>query len=1182
MHPAVERSVVRTSAWFLAFLCFVYLLLAIRSDQWEWRIIVGELAILTSVAFLQLRTGRVSLASLWTLIVAATTFSGHLIPDPHRAGAGMAVAAVAGIAWVLTEQAKQRSVLLIMVSLWAIQVVLPGSRGWLMLYEAAIFAALSTGMRSVGSAMRSSQDRYRRLFEQAPIALWEEDFSHVDRWLHGLRRSGIRDLRPYLEDNPDEIDRALALVDVLHVNQAAAALIEVEDASALLGPIDPATYTPETRPAFLEQVMAVWEGQSELTTELEGRTVTGRPIRAIMRWVAPTGTHGTADYGRVVVSIHDVSELKAAQRDLTETLDALVDRERQLRTVVSGAPVVLFAFDVDGIYTVAEGTGLKNLGQDGYDIVGTSCFERNATTPGTLDDIRRALAGEEVMSVSEMNGRIWEVRRSPTFGSDGAVDGVIGVATDVTERHQMEQALEGARRRNRLMIRNISDVLFTIDSNGRIGFVSSSVEGTLGLDPDDVIRMTLFDLVHPDDVSGVLAAAAAVAPGESTDTTAFRLRKADGSWVPMEARASNLVDEEHLTAWVITARDVTEQVEARKQLELALEAAEAATLAKSELLANVSHEIRTPMNAILGMTDLTLDTEITEEQHEYLTTVRTSAESLLTIINDLLDLARVEAGRLVVEEVPFSVKSTLNDVVRTMRVRAEQKGIGLDVRIHENLPVWVAGDPGRLRQVVMNLVGNAIKFTDRGAVTLTAETAEGSLIRFTVADTGIGIGAEHVDAIFGAFEQADGSMTRRHSGTGLGLAISSKLVEAMGGTIGVESKVGEGSRFTFTADLPPTGALTAVGGAGMAGGPAIVIADRPSRERLVQMASAAGYEARGVGSAVEAQTTAANLLAEGRGIGALIVDFAEPDIDYCRRLIGSEVLAGAPVIAVVAAGRRGDGARFRAAGVRAYLTRPLGESDLREALAAIASGSAPEGILITRHWLRDRRRSLQVLLADDSATNRMLAVRILEKRGHQLVEVADGIEATQAVAERDFDVVLMDVQMPGMDGMEATRVIRAREQEASADRVPIIALTAHAMESARQKCLAAGMDGYLSKPFTAEDLVGAVESGAAIGPITISAGVEQAGAFVESYPSLIDDLEDAVADARFRDAVGLARRLAVGLGRLGASEAASAAGRLAKAGTADAGELERDFARLAVTLDRIEPEFGVISGGSFG
>jgi signal transduction histidine kinase len=291
----------------------------------------------------------------------------------------------------------------------------------------------------------------------------------------------------------------------------------------------------------------------------------------------------------------------------------------------------------------------------------------------------------------------------------------------------------------------------------------------------------------------------------------------------MEARAANLLDDPDLGAWVVTARDVTGQVEARQQLEEARDAAEEAARAKSELLANVSHEIRTPMNAVLGMTDLALDTDLTDEQRGYVSTVRSSAESLLTIINDLLDLARVESGRLVMETVPFSVRGALEDVMRTMEVRATQKGIGLEMQIDDEVPEWVTGDPGRLRQVVMNLIGNGVKFTDEGSVRVAASVAGGSHIRFDVADTGIGIAPGHLGLIFGAFEQADGSANRRHGGTGLGLAISSKLVEAMGGTISVESRQGEGSVFSFTAELPETSALTAVGGASIAEGPVLVI-----------------------------------------------------------------------------------------------------------------------------------------------------------------------------------------------------------------------------------------------------------------------------------------------------------------------------------------------------------------------
>jgi len=1178
MQRAVERSAVRAAAWSMVMFSAAYLGLAILSGEWAWWLTFGELAALTVIAFAQLKTNRVSLPILWVMVVGATVITTPFLTDPHRTGVGMAVAAIAAVGWILKPEHRQRLVAVAMATMWASQILVPASRGWFMAYEGTIFVVLAIGLRSIGSAMAMSRDRYQRLFEEAPIGLWEEDFSLVDRWLHGLRRIGIQDLRAYLDSRPEELDKALGLVEVVNVNAAAAELIEVEDASGLLGSIDPTTYTAETRPAFVEQLLAVWTGRSHMATELMGQTVNGRPIQAILRWAAPPGPHGMADYSRVVISIHDVSELKTAQRDLAETNEALIAREQMLRTAVSGAPVILFAMDADGVFTLVQGSGLENLGESPDDIVGLSCFERYADRPDILEGFEKALAGEAVIAVSESKGLVWEDRFRPILDADGSVVGVIGVSTDVSARYEMERALEGARRRNRLIVRNVSDLLFSIDKNGRVGFVSPSANAILGRTPADIVGKTVAEMIHPDDVEQVLVASAEVPPGESTASIPYRIRKGDDTWLPMEARAANLLDDPELEAWVVTARDVTEQIESRRQLEAARDAAEAATRAKSELLANVSHEIRTPMNAILGMTGLSLATDVTEEQREYLTTVLSSAESLLTIINVLLDLARAEAGRFVLDEVPFSLRNTLDDVARTMRVRADEKGIGLEVRVAPDVPDWVAGDPGRLRQVVMNLVGNAVKFTDEGRVTVTAERSEDDLLRFEVADTGIGIGAEHVDSIFGAFEQADGSMTRRHGGTGLGLAISSKLVEAMGGAIGVESTVGEGSTFSFTARLPTTTALTAVGGAGMAGGPVLVVAEWPARERLMEMAEAAGYETVGAASSAEAQTAAASLVVEGRRVSALIVDFAEPDLDYCCRLASSEMLSGAPLIAIVGTGRRGDGARFRAAGVRAYLTRPLGESDVSEALAAIASGAAAEGILITRHWLRERRRPLQVLLADDSPTNRMLAVRILEKRGHHVVEVVDGIEATKAAADQDFDAVLMDVQMPGMDGLDATRLIRDRETEVGADRVPIIALTAHAMESDRQRCLAAGMDGYLAKPFSPDDLVAVVEDAASIGAITMRTGGHEAGAFGASYPTLIDRLEDAVAAGRMAEAAALSRTLAVGLGRIGAAEAASAAGHLAETGAGDPDALAGDFAKLAATLDRVEPQLGALIG----
>ncbi len=1176
----MERAAVRIAAWTLGFLSLTFLSAAVLSGAWVWWMAAAETVALWLLAFLQIRLGRIDMPILWLAIVVSTTMSVHLLGNPHRTGIGMGVAAVAAVGWVLADERRRRPLLMALIGLWGLQAVFPAARNWLMLYEAAIFAVMAVGLGSIGTSMRMSRDRYQRLFERAPIALWEEDFSGVASWLDSLRREGVEDLRLYLQQNPAEIDRALGLVNVLNVNPAAAALIEVEDASAMLGRLDPATFTAETRPAFLEQVVAVWAGDSEMTTEVTGATVKGRRIEAMMRWAAPPGPEELPDYRRVVVSITDVSELKAVERDLTSSHEALAAREQQVRAVMAGAPVILFAHDLDGIYTLAEGSGLEHLGETTDSLVGTSCFERNADRPEVLSEIRRALAGEESTSYLEDNGLEWEIRRRPILDEDGTVQGVIGVATDITERRRMEQALEAAQRRHWLMVRHVSDLLYTIDERGRIGFISPSVVGTLGYERDASVGMAVADLVHPDDLAAIVAAAAGTPPGASTAAIPHRVLRADGSWLEMEGRAANLLEDPELAAWVVTARDITERVEARRQLEAARDTAEAAVRAKSELLANVSHEIRTPMNAVLGMTDLALDTDLTDEQRGYVGTVRSSAESLLTIINDLLDLARVESGRLVMETVPFSVRGTLEDVMRTMDVRADQKGIGLEIRIDDEVPEWVTGDPGRLRQVVMNLMGNSVKFTDEGRVRVTASIVGGSLIRFDVADTGIGIAPEHLDLIFGAFEQADGSVTRRHGGTGLGLAISSKLVEAMGGTISVESRQGEGSVFSFTAELPETSALTGVGGAAMAKGPVLVIGDGPSRRRLVDMVAGTGRAAMGLGSAAEALTLAASLQAEGRRPGALIVDFAEPDVDYCRRLADSSLLAGVPMLVVVGAGRRGDGARFRAAGVRAYLTKPLGDADVREALMAISTGSAPAATLVTRHWLRDRRRPLEILLADDSATNRLLAARVLEKRGHRVMQVVDGAAAVEAVAAHDFDVVLMDVQMPEVDGLEATRAIREWEGDTGASRLPIIALTAHAMGSDRDICLAAGMDGYLAKPFRIEELASYVEAMAGSGRAAGAPGGEESGSFVDAYPGLVGGLEEAVAGRRSAEAGEIAARLAAGLQKLGAAEAAEAAHRLADAAQVRDPDsaVEEAFASLVSSLDTLEPELGARAG----
>jgi PAS domain S-box-containing protein len=740
--------------------------------------------------------------------------------------------------------------------------------------------------------------------------------------------------------------------------------------------------------------------------------------------------------------------------------------------------VILYAVDADGIFVVAEGSGLERVGTTHADYLGTSVFERYRDRPQELAEIRRALAGEDVDSLLCRAGLVWEVRRRPIRHEGGEVSGVITVATDVTERHRAEQALEEVRHRHRMIIQNVSDLLFTIDGEGRIGFASPSSERVLGYRVEEVEGMNWVSLLHPDDEPRVREMTGPIPPGRTSAAIEHRVRRSDGTWLHMESRATNLLDDPRFGVWVVASRDITDRLEARVALESARDTAEAATRAKSELLANVSHEIRTPMNAILGMTDLALDTPLDPEQREYLSTVRSSAEALLTIIDDLLDLSRFEAGRVTVQRVPFSVRATLDDVVRTLKVRADQKGLALTVEVHDQVPEWVSGDPGRLRQVVMNLVGNAVKFTDAGAVAVTARPSEGTLVRFEVTDTGIGIAPEHLGTVFGVFEQADGGVNRRYGGTGLGLAISSKLVSLMGGSISAQSRVGEGSVFEFTCDLPAAVAGEAPAGGAARIGPVVVVADPPVRSRMAAQLESAGHAVVEVATRAGALTTAAALRAEGGEVAAVVVDISEPEDAACRRLTGSEVLGGVPVIAVVAAGRRGDGGLYRKAGYRAYLVRPLGDGDLAGAVEAVTTGIAGDEVLVTRHWLRERRRPLRVLVADDSLTNRAVASRVLEKRGHQVIQVADGESAVVAATRERFDVVIMDVQMPGVDGLEATRRIRATEGASPGRRTPVVALTAHATEPDRAACLAAGMDAYLSKPYRAEELLAVVESAA--------------------------------------------------------------------------------------------------------
>jgi PAS domain S-box-containing protein len=793
---------------------------------------------------------------------------------------------------------------------------------------------------------------------------------------------------------------------------------------------------------------------------------------------------------------------------------------------------------------------------------------------------------------------------------------------EIAFRRRTEQTLRERTAFLDTLIESSPIAIVVADPQGRTELTNPAFRKLFGFEPRECLRNELDKLIAPDGQhSETKQVSSEVLSGRSIHQTARRRRK-DGTLIDVEIFGVPLMVDGVLRGLLGLYNDITDSVNAQRALEQAKEAAESASRAKSEFLANMSHEIRTPMNGILGMTELALDTQLTAEQREYLQMAKSSAESLLNIINDILDFSKVEAGRLELENVTFSLAECIEDALTPLVIQAQQKEIELAWEVEPSVPELVKGDATRLRQVLVNLAGNGVKFTKQGHVaihvTVLEQSESNAELQFTISDTGIGIPEDKHETIFEAFSQADMSTTRTYGGTGLGLSISARLVALMGGRIWLESEVGRGSKFHFTVRLqkPESGVQSSPPAhlpGHLAGKCALVVDDNQVNRRLLELLlkrwemtptlAANGIE--GLKRFRESQE-------RGQTFPVVLVDMQMPGMDGVRfaRELRKISSPEPPLILLLSSTLPSEaGACCDQLGIIRTIVKPIRRAALREALEGVLGEVACELSAETTVTDQDNMPELRVLLAEDNAVNQCLAFRLLEKMGHQVWLAHNGREAVDLVSVEQFDLLLMDIQMPVMGGIEAAQRIRTAEQ-GTGRHLPIVAMTAHALKGDREACLEAGMDGYVAKPIRAAELaeeIRRVISGkektmpkcdlpapdAAAGELPVDSAELLArvegdrdllqsliSIFREDCPKQLDALREAVASQDPRAIASISHALKGMLANLAGKKASAVAAyvehsaRSGELGKVREGlpELEREISRVEAALEEMCPE----------